>query len=148
MPASEFECDDPAVYAALIRHHDRFIPIIKLEHEDSRGEIYSIELPNGHELMLLHSTPGSFRGGHSHTCEEVVMLLSGQMMYHKKWDGDPGEWTERIRPGECPANEAGEIHMGEFLEDTWLVEFKLAPKGSWEQADYEPYRRRVRDSLR
>ncbi len=124
-----------------------FTPVLKLEHEDSRGEIYSIELPNGHELMLLHSTPGSFRGGHSHTCKEIILLLSGAMRYHKKDDElKSQEWSAILGPGEHSFNHANQIHMGEFLEDTWLVEYKLAPKGSWEQTDYEPFRKQVRDS--
>ena len=122
-----------------------FTPTIKLEHEDSRGEIYSIALPNGHELMLLHSTPGSFRGGHSHDCGEVVVVLSGEMRYYKKWNIGP-EGTERVGAGGYSVNDPNLIHMGEFLEDTWLIEYKLAPKGGWEQQDYEPYREQVRRS--
>ncbi len=117
-----------------------FTPVIKLEHEDSRGEIYSISLPDGHELMLLHSTPGAFRGGHSHDCGEVVTVLSGKLRYHKI-----GAVLE-YGPGLSSFNQAGVIHMGEFLEDTWLIEYKLAPKGAWGQTDYEPYREQVRES--
>jgi len=118
-----------------------FTPSIKLEHADSRGEIYSIQLPNGHELMLLHSTPGSFRGGHSHTCGEIVTMLAGKMRYHRL--DCP---TFNMLPGASSYNEAGLEHMGEFLEDTWLIEYKLAKKGDWSQTDYEPYRKQVRES--
>jgi len=120
----------------------RFIPTIKLEHADSRGEIYSIELPDGQELMLLHSKAGSLRGGHSHSCDEVVVLLSGLMRYHKR-----GDDTVIMHGGETSYNPADEVHMGEFLENSWVVEYKLGThKGDWTQEDYEPYRAKVRAS--
>ena len=36
--------------------------------------------------------------------------------------------------------------MGEFLEDSWVVEYKFADKDAWTQTDYEPMRERVRAS--
>lgn len=123
-----------------------FEPTIKLEHQDSRGEIYSIQLPDDQELMLIHSTPGAKRGGHSHDCGEVVTVLSGKMRYHKPgvhaWDT-----TMEFGPGLSSFNQAGVIHMGEFLEDTWLIEYKLAKKEEWSQKNYEPYRKQVRESM-
>jgi len=120
----------------------RFTPMIKLEHADSRGEIYSIELPDGHELMLIHSTAGAFRGGHSHSCDEVVVMLSGKMRYHKE------HYTIIMTEGAASHNEAGLNHMGEFLEDSWLVEYKFAKKGQWTQQNYEPMREKVHASNR
>ena len=122
----------------------RFTPTIKLEHADLRGEIYSIELPDGHELMLIHSTPGSFRGGHSHSCGERVLTLSGQMVYHVADGSADHQW--RVSSGEVVYHPAGQIHMGEFPEDTWLVEYKFAKKGEWSQENYGPYRERVNAS--
>lgn len=119
-----------------------FTPEIKLEHADRRGEIYSIALPGGHELMLLHSNAGSLRGGHSHDCDEVVVLLSGRMRYHKKNGAVESKYT--LYPGQSSFNPTGVIHMGEFLDDSWLIEYKLAKKGDWKQHDYEPYRAQVR----
>ena len=118
-----------------------FEPILKLEHQDSRGEIYSIQLPDDRELMLIHSTPGAFRGGHSHDCDEVVTVLSGKMLYHKIHK------DMQLGPGGSSFNQAGVIHMGEFLEDTWLIEMKMAKKGEWSQKDYEPYRKQVQESM-
>ena len=122
-------------------------PSIKLEHSDSRGEIYSIQLPNDRELMLIHSTPGSFRGGHSHDCDEIVMVLSGELIYHKKGVHQVGEVHHVVAAGDTAFNHAGLIHMGEFLEDTWLIEYKLAKKEEWSQKNYEPYRKQVRESM-
>lgn len=119
-----------------------FTPVLKLEHADSRGEIYSLSLPDGHELMLIHSTPGAFRGGHSHSCNEIVVMLSGAMRYHKGHRGD----SEILDGGRSSYNQAGLDHMGHFLEDSWLVEYKFAKKGEWQQTDYEPMRERVRAS--
>jgi quercetin dioxygenase-like cupin family protein len=116
-------------------------PQLKLEHADSRGEIYSITLPDGHEVMLIHSTPGTFRGGHAHSCGEVVLLLSGLLNYHKQ------SGISFLVPGDVARNAAGEVHMGRFPEDSWLVEFKLAKKGEWTQEDYEPFREKVRASF-
>lgn len=122
-------------------------PTIKLEHADSRGEIYSIELPDGQELMLLHSNPGSFRGGHSHTCGEIVVLLSGKMNYYKKRYDTAPDSQRRLIQGESSLNRAGEIHMGEFESDSWVIEMKFAKKNEWQQTDYEPWRKLVREGL-
>jgi len=117
-------------------------PHIKLEHSDSRGEIYSISLPKNQELMLLFSKAGVFRGGHSHDCDEIVVLLSGKMRYHKRINDT--DVTQEMDGGSASFNPAGEIHMGEFLEDSWVVEYKLAPnKDSWTQENYGPYREQV-----
>ena len=121
-----------------------FTPTIKLEHADARGEIYSIALPDNRELMLLHSKAGAFRGGHSHTVDEIVVLLSGKMDYHKLiYDVDV---PEEMGPGVRSYNPAGLVHMGKFLEDCWVVEYKFAEKDSWTQTDYEPWREKVRES--
>lgn len=119
-----------------------FSPILKLEQADSRGEIYSIALPEGKELMLLHSLPNTLRGGHSHTVDEVVMVLSGSFLYHKLIEGE--KRTHYMRTGEYSFNPAGMVHMGEFEEDCWLIEQKLA-KGS-ENHDYQPWRDKVKAS--
>lgn len=126
-----------------------FTPTIKLEHADARGEIYSIQLPDDRELMLLHSVPGVFRGGHSHDCKEVVVVLSGEMRYHKreKPGEEPGETRALYAGGMVAVNVAGQVHMGEFLRDTWLLEYKQAKKGDWKQTDYEPFRQKVRESI-
>ena len=124
---------------------ERFEPSIKLEHADKRGEIYSIVLPDGHELMLLHSLPGAMRGGHSHDCDEIVVVLSGKMRYHKTM-ADGKEWKSDLTDGESSFNPAGQIHMGTFLKDTWLVEYKLAKKGDYKQENYAPYREQVEAS--
>ena len=129
-----------------------FTPTIKLEHADARGEIYSITLPDNRELMLLHSNPGALRGGHSHDVAEIVTLLSGKMKYHKRvsrdeWDMNE-ELVEQLDIGMSSFNPAGEIHMGEFLEDSWVLEYKLTTPGvAWSNTDYEPYRGRVRASI-
>ena len=121
---------------------DSTAPSIKLEHADARGEIYSIILPGNREIMLLRSNPGALRGGHSHSCDEIVVLLSGRMVYHKQVD------REFMTAGDVSFNRAGDIHMGEFLEESWVIEAKLAEKGAWSQTDYEPMREKVRASQR
>ena len=122
-----------------------FRPTIKLEHADSRGEIYSIALPGDKELMLLHSKAGSLRGGHAHDVSEVVVLLTGVMRYHKVGAGG-FEKYQALHGGDASFNQAGEFHMGEFVEDTWLIEYKIgAGKETWRKdVDYEPYRSKVR----
>ena len=94
-------------------------PSLKLEHADSRGEIYSISFGDGQELMLLHSNPGAFRGGHHHDVDEMVVLLRGQMRYHKHIRGE--DQTQMLNSGDVSYNAAAENHMGEFLEDSWLI---------------------------
>ena len=125
-----------------------FKPEIKLELADDRGEIYSIGLPDGTEFMLIHSKEGTLRGGHSHNVSERVMLLTGQMMYHKvdlAAKERDAEWTELLIGGDSSFNAEGVKHMGEFLEDTWLVEVKPGtPAHTAVDTDYQPFRKRVR----
>lgn len=127
-------------------------PSISLVHEDNRGSIYSISLPDNKELMLLFSKAGVFRGGHSHDCDEAVMVLSGKVRYWKRvidisfLPAKDADAHHTLHAGEVSFNPAGMIHMGEFLEDTWLIEQKFAEKDSWTQEDYEPYREKVRAS--
>ena len=108
--------------------------------------MYAIDLPDNREVMLLFSKAGTLRGGHSHSVPEQVLVLTGRMLYHKMRPGRSGIVTE-LEPGDCSFNDAGVIHMGEFLEDSWIIEAKMARKGEWSQIDYEPYRARVRSSI-
>ena len=122
-------------------------PVLKLELADSRGEIYSILLPDGTEIMLLHSVAGSLRGGHSHDSPESILLVSGQMRYRKLVRGR--ERSYQLSAGDRSYNAAGVVHMGEFLADSWLIERKIGVKArEGETVDYEPYREEVRASFR
>ena len=122
-----------------------FTPTIKLEHSDARGEIYSITLPNDQELILLHSKAGSIRGGHSHDVDEIVVLLTGRMEYTKKADITSWESHKPLRAGYASFNPKGEYHVGEFLEDSWLLEWKIGTnKTGWKNLDYAPWRERVK----
>ena len=121
-----------------------FVPTITQVSADSRGEIYSISLPDNRELMLLHSVKGSMRGGHSHNVPEAVMVLTGKMRYRKKHPhGKRAETEFTMKAGECSPTAAHTDHMAEFLEDTWLVEMKDARIGEWTQALYQPWRAEV-----
>ena len=115
-------------------------PKLSLVHEDSRGEMYAIKLPDGRELMLIHSVPGALRGGHSHASSEAVMVLEGEML-HRKRVGDTETMTA---VGDCGVywNLPGEIHLGEFDRDCWLVEWRKGTDRT--NTDYEPWREKVR----
>lgn len=118
-------------------------PTIRLVHEDDRGEMYAIDIGD-RELMLLHSRAGTWRGGHSHNVPELVMVLTGKMRYHKRREGWDVADAVVLGEGDSSGNDAHEIHMGEFLEDTWLIEWKVCKdKHSWENTNYEPWRGRV-----
>lgn len=121
-------------------------PTLVHEHSDSRGDIWSLQLPGNREVMLLRSVKGSFRGGHSHSCPETIVVLEGLMRYWKK-SRQGREWKYILGGGDRSDNAPGEVHMGEFLEETWLLEVKHARKGEWTQEDYEPYRSRVRSQI-
>ncbi len=118
-------------------------PVLRLEHEDSRGEIYSITLPGGQELMLLHSVAGSIRGGHAHDVPETVVVLSGKMIY-RKLEEDSEEVVRVLTDGDTSYNPADVPHMGEFEQETWLVEWKIRTKrGEWKNIDHPDYRKQV-----
>lgn len=123
-------------------------PEIKLEHSDARGEIYSVQLPGDRELMLLYSKEGSLRGGHAHDVDELVVVLTGSMIYHKR-DEAGNAWVENVKEGDASYNPAGRIHMGEFSEDSWVLEWKLGTtKGTWNNIDYTPWRERVQENIK
>ena len=123
-----------------------FEPTITKVSEDARGEIYSISLPGDRELMLLHSKQGSLRGGHAHDVDEGVMVLLGAMMYHKR--AGSGELTGVLKEGGYSYNPKGLAHMGEFLGDTWLVEWKIGThKGAWRNFDDPDWRKKVTNSV-
>ena len=133
-------------------------PTISKIHQDSRGEMYAITLPGERELILLHSKAGALRGGHSHDVDEVVLLLTGTMRYYKRWKGHEqiftmhsdglqpvlAEGSPGMQMSSVSINPAGEVHMGQFLEDSWVLEWKVCSnKQSWTNTDYEPWRERV-----
>src|SRR3990167_8447603 len=97
---------------------DKFMPTIQQVSADERGEIYVVNLPDDRELLLLHSVAGSQRGGHSHNVDEVVVLLSGKMAYHKLVASKTS--MEVMQAGDTSFNQAGLIHLGVFLEDSWV----------------------------
>lgn len=116
-------------------------PVLKKVHEDSRGAMYAIELGD-RELMLLFSKKGTLRGGHSHDVPEQVMVLTGKMRYHKL--SAHGAHALVLGDGGVSGNDAQQVHMGEFLEDTWLIEWKVCKdKHSWSNKDHGPWRVRV-----
>lgn len=122
---------------------ERFEPQIKLEHSDSRGEIYSLQLPDDRELMLLFSKKGSLRGGHAHDVNEIVVVLTGSMVY-KKRDEMGEESSQIVKGGQESYNAAGVYHLAEFLEDSWVLEWKInTNKKGWRNIDYRPYREKV-----
>ena len=124
-----------------------FTPILKLEHADARGEIYSITLPGDKELLLLFSKAGALRGGHSHDVDETVMLLTGKMRYYKKYGY--AESQRILAEGDTSFNRIDEYHMGEFLEDSWVLEWKIGTsKGEWKNINYAPWRERVNDNAK
>ena len=121
-----------------------FEPTIKLEHADSRGEIYSISMPGDKELMLLHSKEGALRGGHAHDVDEIVVLLTGRCKYRKHTEVKNREWQVEMMQGDSMFHEAGQYHLAEFLEDSWLLEWKLnTGKGLWRNIDDPEYRAKV-----
>jgi len=120
-----------------------FTPSISLVSDDARGKIYAINLPGDRELMLLYSVKGTLRGGHSHNVPEIVMLLDGSMRYRKLRVGT-SDHVEVLQGGDTSFNEAGEVHVGEFLEDSWVLEWKIGTKkGAWSNWNYGPWREQV-----
>lgn len=123
-------------------------PNIELVHSDSRGEIYSITLPGDKELVLLHSLPGSLRGGHAHDCDEIIILLTGAIHYQKH-DPNGVPWEEDMKAGQTSFVPRNRFHVGQFLEDSWLLEWKLTKdKHSWKNIDWPAYREKVVANVR
>jgi len=113
-------------------------------HSDARGEIFVINLPDDQELVLLHSVKGTKRGGHAHDVPESILLLSGAMEYRKKDNNHAPPQAEGLYEGDSSVNRAGVYHVGQFLEDSWLIEWKIGTKkGEWKNIDYPPWREQV-----
>ena len=123
-----------------------FEPTIRLVHRDGRGEMYAIDLPGDKELILLHCTEGALRGGHSHSVPEQVMVLTGEMHYHKELA--PGQETIKVlKEGYVTYNAAGEVHMAEFPVDSWILEWKIGTnRTGWVNTNHQPYRALVEAS--
>ena len=121
--------------------------IFSLIHNDSRGSIFQGLLPGDRELMLFFCKAGYLRGGHSHDCDEMVVLLSGKFRYHKWVDG-VDQVTDMVE-GDVSYNPAGVPHMGEFLEDTWLMDWKLGGVSAdgFVTTEFEPFRKQVRERM-
>ena len=121
-----------------------FTPTITRVSEDARGEMYVITLPGDRELLLLHSVAGSFRGGHAHTVDEIVVMLAGAMRYHKRSEAGKEAHGEVLKGGQGSFNEKGLVHLGEFTEDSWLIEWKIdTHNGAWKNLEYAPWREKV-----
>ena len=116
-------------------------------HSDPRGDIYRVLLPGDRELMLFFCKAGYLRGGHSHDCSEMVILLSGKMRYHKWVDG--AEELTDLEEGQVSYNPAGVAHLGEFLTDCWLLDWKLGgvPASGFVTTDFPQFRERVLRTL-
>ena len=122
----------------------RAAPCLEHVHSDARGDIYRLLIPPNLEVMLFRCAAGHLRGGHSHTAPEIVSLLSGRMNYHRVVDGVPE--VQEIKPGDVRVNRVGDPHMGEFLEDSWVIEWKFGPHGGigdWHTTDHPPMRAQV-----
>ena len=121
--------------------------VLENVYSDARGDILRVLLPGNQELMLLFCKKGYLRGGHSHDCDEMVILLKGKMRYHKWIDG--AEVITDIESDQVSYNPAGVPHMGEFLEDSWVLDWKLggAQAGGFVTTDFEPFRKLVRESI-
>lgn len=113
--------------------------------EDKRGANYRVLLPNGQELVLIYTRAGCSRGGHSHDVSEVAMVLTGKMKRISNAFG-PGKDKEKVLgPGGVYYNAPGEAHMGTFLEDSWLIDWKIGAKaGEFTTVDYPPFREAVK----
>lgn len=120
---------------------------LELIHSDLRGEIFRIYLPDDRELMLFFCKAGYLRGGHSHDCPEMVLLLSGKMRYHKWVDGK--EEVTDLDEGQVSYHAAGVPHLGEFISDCWLIDWKLGgvAAGGFVTTDFEPFRKLVRERM-
>ena len=116
-------------------------------HTDPRGDIYRVLLPGGRELMLFFCKAGYFRGGHSHDCDELVLLLSGKLRYHK-WVNGAEDVTD-LDEGGVSYTQAGIAHLGEFITDCWLIDWKLGgvQAGGFVTVDFEPFRKLVRERM-
>lgn len=123
-------------------------PKLNLIHQDYRGEIYQILLPDDREIMLLFTKKGCLRGGHFHNKLEVDLFVSGRMQYRKIENGFYHEIVFEKSAGDMLINHPGEPHLAVALEDSWLIEWKDAHIGEWITTNYEPLRKLVKQATK
>ncbi len=126
-------------------------PVLTKIAEDKRGASWSIKLPDGQEIILIHTKAGFWRGGHSHNVPEVSVLLSGKALYLKRKcipeeEFSVEEQTFQQAAGGVLENGVGEEHAALALEDYWLVDMR---PGSYAEdvknKNYPPWRKLVED---
>ena len=115
-------------------------PVLTKIAEDARGASWSIMLPDGQEVVLIHTKAGFRRGGHSHNVPEVSVLLSGEIYYRKRsTDGEEAGFVQG--PGGVLENSAGEAHLATFAKDSWLVDMRPGSKADEvHNTNYPPWR--------
>jgi len=145
----------------IVRAPDRInrpVPVPSV-YRDGRGEIHNL-LVGGRRLNLLHTRRGVLRSGdvHAHPQRDFVFDGRVRVTMLTKPTGENGapnnagnattttatETTNIYSTNEYVAIPAYTPHLFEFLEDTVMAEWWDGPFAAW---FYEPYRRRVEESL-
>jgi len=114
--------------------------MLKMEkvHEDKRGEIYVISMPDGKDIVINTTKKGYARGGCYHAInDEFFMVLKGMV---KLWIGNEYEMYHEGMSASIPHNEP---HMMRAQEDSITIEWGSTRE---EKNTYYPeYRKRVED---
>lgn len=107
---------------------------------DARGEIYSLGFPAGSVVNIQTTNAGYARGGHSHSYDEVFLVVSGRVEYHSGTVGN-----ERVRvckAGSVIRTTPGEPHY--ILAQVASVLAEVRPSGTnYVPKNYKPFRKIV-----
>ena len=117
--------------------------ITEVAGKDKRGNFYIVTLPNGIKGNLIFTYKGYYRGGHSHNVDESTMVLSGQLKYILPYE------EKILNPGDIQHNKAGEVHLGYFMEDTWILDWQINPNNiEIITTNYPPLRKFVDEQMK
>ena len=123
-------------------------PVLTKIAEDARGASWSIKLPDGQEVVLIHTWKGYWRGGHSHNVPEVSVVLSGSVFYKKRLtNGEELQFYQDPATGAVILrNDPGEVHAALAMSDYWLVDMRPGSKADEvRNTNYPPWRKFVEE---
>jgi mannose-6-phosphate isomerase-like protein (cupin superfamily) len=108
--------------------------------KDARGEIYNLNIPANNVINIQTTNEGYARGGHSHTYDEIFLVVTGLVEYHT--GTEKKERVRKFTAGSIIRTTPNEPHYLMAKEFSVLVEVR--PGGTeYSPKDYKPFRDKV-----
>lgn len=112
--------------------------------EDVRGKIFFFSQENK-RFSLVEMKKGFARGGHYHNFDQIHIILTGKIEYHKKDLLRDEEDVEVINSPDSVLIPAKTPHLFIALEDSSFIEIY---ENSYESTEYPEFRRIVEEKMK